>query len=685
MSESRSLSSIKGLGPQRLKRLGKLGIYSISDLLSYFPSRYEDRSKILKIAELQDGEYATIQAKITRVEEKIPKRGLKIFKAYLADETGVAEAVWFNQPFLKTSMKPGVSIMLTGKVKANHRWREIAVTEYDLLSNLDSQQIGRIVPIYPSTEGLNQKFWRKLQYEVINCYAADGGLVPEVFDAEEREKLQLVSAQKAYEDIHFPADFESINKAHYRLAFEELYLLQIALAVIRNSVIKEKHGITHKKEHPLTHLFTENLPFKMTKAQEKVIAEIACDMENLRPMQRLVQGDVGSGKTLIAARAILKAVGNNYLGVIMAPTEILARQHYETLSKWFEPLGIKTALLTKGISAPEREQIALRVASGNIKVVVGTHALIQNNVTLEKCGLVVIDEQHRFGVRQRSLLEQKGDNPDVLVMTATPIPRTLALTVYGDLDISTLDELPPGRKLVQTYCISEQSRQKLMSLIEKQLQLGTQVYIVCPLVEESEMLDIKNATGLAEKLQKEINMHKVGLLHGRMSSNEKEYIMNEFIMGKIKVLVTTTVIEVGVNNPNATVMIIENAERFGLAQLHQLRGRVGRGNEQSFCILVTISREQNVIKRLKMFTKNNDGFQLAEEDLKIRGPGEFFGMRQHGLPEFKAADLIKDIDILKKAQSYARDILRDDPLLQDIKHRILSQKIQGLVNKMIKI
>jgi len=685
MSDSRSLQDIKGLGPQRLKMLSKLGIDSIPDLLTHFPYRYEDRSKLQTIQELKDGEYSTIQAKITKIEEKMPRRGLRIFKAYLADETGTAEAVWFNQPFLKTSIKPGLSIVLTGKIKRGYRLPEIAVTEYDLVNASDSLQAGRIVPVYPTTEGLHQKFWRKLQQEAISRYVADGSVVTEIFSADERAKLQLVSVQKAYEDIHYPADSTAIDKARFRLAFEELYLLQIALRVIRESVGREKNGIAHQKDHPLIGEFKANLPFHLTKAQERVMNEIKRDMESARPMQRLVQGDVGSGKTVIAALAILKAVGNNYLGVMMAPTEILARQHYETLSKWYEPLGIQTALLTKGIPNHEKEQIFKKIAEGQLNVIVGTHSLIQNTVTLEKCGIVIIDEQHRFGVRQRSLLEQKGDNPDVLVMTATPIPRTLALTVYGDLDISMLDELPPGRKPVQTYCITEKSQDKLKNLIEKQLELGAQVYIVCPLIEESELLDLKNASGLAEKMQEDFGRHKVGLLHGRMSSSDKEEIMKEFGAGIIKILVTTTVIEVGVNNPNATVMVIENAERFGLAQLHQLRGRVGRGNEQSFCILVTPSRNPDILERLKMFTKNNDGFKLAEEDLKLRGPGEIFGMRQHGLPEFKAVNLSRDFEIIKMAQELATETLRTDPLLQEKEHQNLSGKIQDLVNKMIKI
>ncbi|MFY9377110.1 MAG: ATP-dependent DNA helicase RecG, partial [Peptococcia bacterium] len=430
--------------------------------------------------------------------------------------------------------------------------------------------------------------------------------------------------------------------------------------------------------------FVENLPFRLTGAQERVISEVRADMEGEKPMQRLVQGDVGSGKTVIAAWVMLKAIGGGYQGVMMAPTEILAIQHYEALVKWFTPLGVHVALLTGGLSPKEKEATLAGIASGHYQAIVGTHALIQENVSFAKAGVIVIDEQHRFGVRQRGILEEKSINPDVLVMTATPIPRTLAMTLYGDLDISSLDELPPGRKPIITYCIAERARPKVNAFILKRLSEGAQVYVVCPLIEESELMDIQNATDRYEQLRDLVKPHKVGLLHGRMPPKDKDKIMQEFKEGKLRVLVSTTVIEVGVDVPNATVMIIENAERFGLAQLHQLRGRVGRGDKQSYCLLVTPSTQPLALERLKIMTETNDGFKLAEEDLRLRGPGEFFGNKQHGLPEFKLADLARDGEILLQARKMALQVLKEDPTLDKVEHKNLSNKVWNLIKNMVK-
>lgn len=657
MGTVNNLKQIKGIGPKKLQELKKLNIETIEDLISHYPRRYEDRSRIKLFKELKQGEYEITRGTIKRTEILKPKKGLSIFKAYLEDIYGdLCAAVWFNRTFLKKTIKSGQNILIIGKVRGINEKKEIYVEEYEIGVKDKKISFGQIVPVYPSTEGLKQKFWRDVMSQALNIMK---GQIPEVFDPQIRKEYGLITREEAINAIHFPKDMEKQKQGHYRLAFEELFCWQVGINKLRQDK-REKPGIVHNGVNTLCYRFIENLSFSLTNAQKNVIKEISVDMESNRAMHRLLQGDVGSGKTVVAVWSILKAVSSGYQAIFMAPTEILARQHYETLKKWFEPLGVTAVLLTGNMKKSVRVEKEKDIIRGQYQVIIGTHVLIQENVIYNNVGFIVIDEQHRFGVKQRKALEDKAHNPDVLIMSATPIPRTLAITIYGELDISILDELPPGRKIIETICIKTSTRPKLYKFLQQKINNGAKAYVVCPLIDESDSfgVDIKNVTKLAQELENALKPIKVGLLHGRMSVFEKDRVINEFISGDINIMVSTTVIEVGIDVPQATIMVIENAERFGLSQLHQLRGRVGRGIEQSYCVLVTPSKNIEALERLKLMTLVNDGFRLAEEDMKSRGPGELLGIRQHGSLKFKIADLTIDGDILLNARNLALKILK---------------------------
>ncbi len=637
----RNLQYVKGVGPFRVKQFENLGIYTIKDLLRHFPRRYEFRTR-KKIEELQDGELATING--TVAGSQVSRGRTKVIKLHIVQDGKSIYAIWFNQVHIAKQFPVGTEVAVTGKVQWNKRIPELLAS--DIVKGGASGPLQEIIPIYSETARLNSKTIRSIVKTVSDQIQS---IFPEVLP----EEKDLMKRTEAYHAIHFPSSAEQIQKAHARLVVEEVLFLQLALSRLRSpSEVKASPVI--KEGGELVKRFVSCLPFKLTEAQRRVIGEIFRDMAQDKGMTRLVQGDVGSGKTVVAMTAILKSVGSDYQAAMMAPTEILAGQHFENLRIAFEPLGVRVVLLTGSQSKSEKERILSQIYSGKVHVVVGTHALIQETVRFNSLGLVVTDEQHRFGVRQRTLLEDKGENPHVLVMTATPIPRTLALTLYGDLQLSVINELPAGRKPIITKKITERNRPSLEKFLEQQMAVGRQIYVVCPLVEDTEKSDLVSATQTAEILKERFPAKKIALLHGRIKGQEKELIMQEFRKGQIDILVSTTVVEVGVNVPNASVMVVEDAERFGLAQLHQLRGRVGRGSAQSYCILISNVKDS---ARLNILCSTEDGFKIAEEDLIIRGPGELLGLRQHGVPELKITDLSRDSIYVEKAYRILQKVL----------------------------
>lgn len=681
---------VKGVGPKMAELLAKLNIYTAEDLLRHYPRQHLDFQHHCQIRNIRPGDEVTVFGTIKSVGAFQSKKGnISIVSILINDGTGSITVSKFiggksNKYLLdryKDSYPKGAQVMASGRVERDKYGNRLQLknAELEVLGalagaeeDLDSLHAGRLVPVYPLTDGLSLRVLRSIIHNALETHA---DRIEDPLPAALQARLGLIQTQRALWGIHFPENEEQKESARKRLVFDELLLAQLQLAIRRHKFQTESEALSIQSEGAvLIEQFRAQLPFKLTGAQERVFTEISRDLASEHPMHRLVQGDVGSGKTVVAALSSLIAIQNGYQVAVMAPTEILAEQHYRQFQRWMTPLGLRCALLLGKQGAKERRQIHQELSSGQIHVAIGTHALIQDEVEFQKLGFVVIDEQHRFGVKQRARLKAKGANPELLTMTATPIPRTLALTLHGDLDVSEIDELPPGRKPIKTELIGASGKKELFNKIKEQIMLGRQIYIVFPLIEESETVSAKAATAEYEKLRTTVfSEFKLGLMHGKLKPEEKERVMESFRKGEFQILVSTTVIEVGVDVPNASVMVIENADRFGLSQLHQLRGRVGRGAEQSFCYLVADVKSEMTRQRLGIMCQTNDGFVIAEKDLELRGPGEFLGVRQSGMPDLLLADIVKDAKILEEARKVAIEIVKEDPDLEG--HQILKKLI----------
>ena len=667
MELSDDIEVLKGVGPKKAQQLHGLGLCSLFDLLTHFPRSYEDQSSITPIGRLEAGERATVAGVITGLQEKrAGRRGMVILTATISDGTGFLQLTWFNQKFLKQKLKTGRRIFASGRTAYAYGGQgQLAMsqmTSFEIVEDegADMEAKCGILPVYSAGENVKQSMLRALTEQLLGLAEAGELAVPEVIPEGVRQQYGLLPRLQACRQIHYPEDRQQVEKARYRLAFEELYLIQYGLMLLKKRRQERQQGIRFASCGSLTGGVLSSLPFRLTDDQQNAWQDICNDMERPVPMRRLVQGDVGSGKTVIAMLALVKAVENGFQGAMMAPTEILARQHFESFSGSLEPFGIRVALLSGRLTKKAKQEMYDRLAAHEIDIVIGTHALIQEDVSFANLGLVVTDEQHRFGINQRAVLEKKGRLvPDVLVMTATPIPRTLTLTVYGDLEVSLIRQLPPGRKPVRTFVRGRDRRELIYKFVLEEIKKGRQAYVVCPLIEMNEDSGLYSAQEVYEELTGGIFYGiKCGLVHGKLKQKEKEELMQEFYEGKIKLLVATTVIEVGVNVPNASIMVVENAQRFGLAQLHQLRGRIGRGEYASYCIFVAEERTEAARQRMEIMERTTDGFVLAEEDLKLRGPGQFFGSMQHGLPDLKIADVGQDIDILLRARQAAMETVK---------------------------
>lgn len=665
---------VKGVGPKVAYKLNKLGIYTAQDLIMYFPRKHIDYSSRTLIRDLKEGENTTVFGYIRSVSAFNTKNSLSVIKVTIADESGKFELSFFQSKSnrfmlerIKAQFPHNAGIMVSGTVKMNNYSKKLTIDKpsYSIMtgeflqgtnSNLN---LARIVPIYTVCEDLSIKTLRRAIFNAIQLYKND---IINIVPDEIRERLGLLDKKTAVEQIHFPESIDTLEQSRFTLIFEELFLVQLKLIRLRENTAKNTPSVALQiKKDGIVQKFIDSLPFELTKGQKDAVSEILNDLHSESPMQRLLQGDVGSGKTVVATIMLLAAIENGYQGAIMAPTEILAQQHYNNMIQWLTPLGLSVGLFLGSHGKKIRTQFETALRNGQMNIAVGTHALIQENVEFNNLGAIVVDEQHRFGVKQRNVLKKKSQNPQILTMTATPIPRTLALTVHGDLDLTVINELPKGRLPIKTTFTG--SHRGVWELVRRELNYGRQAYVVYPLIDESETLSAKAATIEAEKLQKEVFPDfKIGLLHGKLKNDEKEKVMADFKERKYDILVSTTVVEVGVDVPNATVMVIENAERFGLSQLHQLRGRVGRNDLQSYCVLVSGTKSQETKERLNIMTQTNDGFVIAEKDLQLRGPGEFLGTRQSGLPDLIISDIVRDAKILELARHEAIEFLKENDI-----------------------
>lgn len=692
----REVKYIKGVGPKKAESLNKIGIYSVKDLIEYFPRAYDDRSIVKKLADIVEGERVTVEASIVNsVYTRFLGKFKSVSKVVISDGTEQAICTWFNQPYVSNQLKIDEVYRFYGKFTRKNGGLELASPVFDVSEC--NKNTGKIIPVYPLTSDIKSSVLRNSIDEALKNI----DMIPEILPEYIVKKYNLIKYDSAIRKIHFPEKIKDVEKAHRRLVFDEFLSMQLGILKLREENISTKKGIKYSSDVKISD-FINSLPFKLTAAQLRVINEIDFDMENEKQMNRLLQGDVGSGKTVVSMCSAFKTVKNGYQAAILAPTMILAVQHFNNYQKMFDKFGIKCGLLVGGMTAKAKREMLEKIKNNDVDIVIGTHALLEEDVVFNKLGLVVTDEQHRFGVKQRSKIIAKGDNPDILVMTATPIPRTLALILYGDLDISIIDELPPNRKKIQTYAVGKNYDERVNNFIREQLSKGRQAYVVCPLVEEGKpeikvdektgeqyidlkavnTANLKSVEKLTEDYKKILDGYNVVCLHGKMKSKEKDDIMERFKNGEIDVLVSTTVIEVGVDVPNASLMVIENSERFGLAQLHQLRGRVGRGEYESFCILKYESSNDIVRQRLELMVKSDDGFKIAEKDLELRGSGDVFGTKQHGLPEFKIANIYEDMECLKEVQVAVSEIFADDPDLSKEENVLLRNFVSNkFINK----